>query len=105
MKQKIALVLAASTLGASVLGGCGNATPPSQGGPSNAGGSSSNVVNVYNWGEYIDMSVLEDFEQETGIKVNYQTFESNEALYGKLVGGGGGYDVIIPSDLYDRPAH
>lgn len=98
MKQKIALVLAASTLGASVLGGCGNATPPSQGGPSNAGGSSSNVVNVYNWGEYIDMSVLEDFEQETGIKVNYQTFESNEALYGKLVGGGGGYDVIIPSD-------
>ena len=45
------------------------------------------MVNVYNWGEYIDMSVLEDFEAETGIKVNYQTFESNEALYGKLAGG------------------
>ena len=50
------------------------------------------------------MSVLEDFEAETGIKVNYQTFESNEALYGKLAGGAGGYDVIIPQ-IYDRSAH
>lgn len=56
------------------------------------------VVNVYNWGEYIDMSVLEDFEAQTGIHVNYQTYDSNEALYGKLAGGSTGYDVIIPSD-------
>ncbi len=56
------------------------------------------VVNVYNWGEYIDESIFEDFTAETGIKVNYQTYDSNEAMYGKLVGGAGGYDVIIPSD-------
>lgn len=62
------------------------------------GGSSGNVVNVYNWGEYIDESIFEDFEAQTGIKVNYQTYDSNEALYGKLAGGATGYDVIIPSD-------
>lgn len=62
------------------------------------GSEEANVVNVYNWGEYIDMSVLDDFEAATGIKVNYQTFDSNEALYGKLAGGATGYDVIIPSD-------
>lgn len=62
------------------------------------GGSSGNVVNVYNWGEYIDESIFDDFEAQTGIKVNYQTYDSNEALYGKLAGGATGYDVIIPSD-------
>lgn len=65
------------------------------GGVGSVGGG---VVNVYNWGEYIDMSVLEDFEEQTGIHVNYQTYDSNEALYGKLAGGSTGYDVIIPSD-------
>ncbi len=65
---------------------------------SGEGGSGGNVVNVYNWGEYIDMSVLDDFEEATGIHVNYQTYDSNEALYGKLAGGATGYDVIIPSD-------
>lgn len=62
------------------------------------GGNSGNVVNVYNWGEYIDESIFEVFEAQTGIHVNYQTFDSNEALYGKLAGGAAGYDVIIPSD-------
>lgn len=62
------------------------------------GGSGANVVNVYNWGEYIDETVFELFEAQTGIHVNYQTFDSNEALYGKLAGGATGYDVIIPSD-------
>lgn len=62
------------------------------------GGSGGNVVNVYNWGEYIDESIFDDFEAQTGIHVNYQTYDSNEALYGKLAGGATGYDVIIPSD-------
>lgn len=62
------------------------------------GPESGAVVNVYNWGEYIDESIFEDFTAETGIKVNYQTYDSNEAMYGKLAGGAGGYDVIIPSD-------
>ena len=55
-------------------------------------------MNVYNWGEYIDESVLEDFEAATGIHVNYQMYDSNETMYGKIAGGGADYDVVIPSD-------
>lgn len=103
MKKQIALVLALATLSTAALSGCTGGSPSgtaeTPGGESSSGNTgTAGVVNVYNWGEYIDMSVLEDFEAETGIKVNYQTFESNEALYGKLAGGAGGYDVIIPSD-------
>jgi len=61
-------------------------------------GSEQQVVNVYNWGEYIDESIFEDFEAETGIKVNYNTFASNEMLYSSIKSGSGTYDVIIPSD-------
>ena len=56
------------------------------------------VVNVCSWGEYIDESLIEQFEEETGITVNYQTAESNEALYSLLKSGAGDYDVIVPSD-------
>ena len=62
------------------------------------GTEQGNVVNVYNWGEYIDESIFEDFEAETGITVNYKTFSSNEMLYSSIKGGGSQYDVIIPSD-------
>ena len=55
-------------------------------------------INVYNWGEYIDQSVLDDFEAETGIKVNYTTYASNEEMYSKIVSGAASYDVIIPSE-------
>lgn len=65
-----------------------------------ASGCSSNkkVVNVYNWGEYIDTTIFTQFENETGIKVIYKTFESNEMMYSVLKSGGASYDVIIPSD-------
>ncbi len=62
------------------------------------------VVNVYNWGQYISdgsdgyIDVNAAFEEATGIKVNYMTFDSNESLYTKLKTGGSTYDVIIPSD-------
>jgi len=56
------------------------------------------VVNVHNWGEYIDESIFRLFEQETGIRVNYSTFETNEALYSLMRRGGANIDVIIPSD-------
>lgn len=64
-------------------------------------GLQGTVLNVYNWGEYIDdeeTDVVAEFERLTGCKVNYTTFESNENMYSKLSGGGVGYDVIIPSD-------
>ncbi len=56
------------------------------------------VVNVCSWGEYIDESLITQFEEETGIRVNYQTAESNETLYSLLKSGGGDYDVVVPSD-------
>ena len=55
------------------------------------------VVNVYNWSDYIDSSILEDFTKETGIKVVYDTFDSNETLETKLLAGGTGYDVVVPT--------
>lgn len=64
-------------------------------------GLQGTVLNVYNWGEYIDdeeIDVVSEFERLTGCDVNYTTFESNENMYSKLSGGGVSYDVIIPSD-------
>ncbi len=55
------------------------------------------VVNVYNWSDYIDSSILEDFTKETGIKVVYDTFDSNETVETKLLAGGTGYDVVVPT--------
>ena len=63
-----------------------------------AGGGKNGEVNVYNWGEYIDESLLKQFTRETGIKVNYKTFDTNESLYSVLKQGGVSYDVIVPSD-------
>ena len=58
------------------------------------------VVNVYNWSDYIDDSILEDFTAETGIKVVYDVFDSNEILETKLLAGGTGYDVVVPSGTF-----
>lgn len=60
--------------------------------------SRGEVVNVYNWGEYIDKDLLTKFEDETGIRVIYSNFNTNEDLYVKLKSGGTSYDVVVPSD-------
>lgn len=86
MKKIISITLAAIFI-LSCLAGCGSSASNSKG-----------VVNVYNWGEYIDEELLTLFEKETGIKVNYKTYESNEQMYSVLKQGGVSYDVIIPSD-------
>jgi putrescine transport system substrate-binding protein len=62
-----------------------------------AAGAQERVVNVYNWSDYIDDSILADFTKETGIKVVYDVFDSNEILETKLLAGGSGYDVVVPS--------
>ena len=54
-------------------------------------------VRVYNWSDYIDESILEDFTKETGIKVVYDVFDSNEVLETKLLAGSTGYDVVVPT--------
>lgn len=56
------------------------------------------VLNVYNWGEYIDLSVIDRFEEEYGITVNYTTFDQNESMYTKVISGSADYDIVIPSD-------
>lgn len=55
------------------------------------------VVNVYNWSDYIEESILDDFTKETGIKVVYDVFDSDEVLEAKLLTGNTGYDVVFPS--------
>ena len=52
------------------------------------------VLNVYNWADYVAESTIEDFEARTGIKVNYDVYDSNEVLQTKLLTGGSGYDVV-----------
>lgn len=55
------------------------------------------VVNVYNWSDYIDEEILADFTDETGIRVVYDVFDSNEILETKLLAGGTGYDIVVPT--------
>lgn len=61
-------------------------------------GEKQETINVYNFGDYINADVLKQFEEETGIKVNYDTYASNEDIYVKLKQGGSSYDVIFLSD-------
>lgn len=83
VKKRMLSLLLCGAMCAGLLSGCGNA-------------SSAEVLNVYNWGEYIDTDLIDRFEEETGIKVIYNTFDSNENLYSRIQTTS--YDVIIPSD-------
>ncbi len=60
----------------------------------------SQVVNVYNWSDYIDPQMLKLFTQKTGIKVVYDTFDANETLETKLLAGKSGYDVVVPTAYF-----
>lgn len=62
--------------------------------------ASDQELYFYNWSEYIPSEVLEDFTEETGIKVIYSTYESNESMYAKLKTQGGGYDLVVPSTYF-----
>ena len=61
-------------------------------------GGENGVVYVYNWGEYIDPETIEMFEKETGIKVEYEEYETNEIMYPKVAAGTSNYDLLCPSD-------
>ncbi len=56
------------------------------------------VLNIYNWSDYIDPTVLDDFTKETGIKVVYDVYDNNEIVETKLLAGGSNYDIVVPSD-------
>ena len=87
MKKSIAAVLLMTCFLSFVLSGCGKS----------AGGENGEVI-VYNWGEYIDPETITMFEQETGIKVVYDEYETNEIMYPKVEAGATAYDVLCPSD-------
>lgn len=59
---------------------------------------SNSSLSLYNWGDYVDPELIEKFQDETGIQVIYNTFDSNEAAYNKMKQGGSNFDVVIPSD-------
>ena len=84
MRRAIAIVALTLSMGTAGLGAA----------------SAQRVVNVYNWSDYIDPQVLEDFTKETGIKVQYDTFDANETLETKLLAGKSGYDIVVPSAYF-----
>ena len=62
------------------------------------GGEKQETLKIYNWSDYIDPLILQDFTKETGIKVQYDTFDSNEILETKVLQGDTGYDIVSPSN-------
>jgi putrescine transport system substrate-binding protein len=60
------------------------------------------VLNVYNWSDYISDDMVANFEKETGIKVRYDNFDSNETLHAKLVAGHSNYDIVVPSSYFAK---
>ena len=79
------LLAAAANLAAALLAPAAHAAPEPK------------VLNIYNWSDYIADDTLKNFEKETGIKVNYDNYDTNEILHGKLVAGKTGYDIVVPS--------
>ena len=84
MRQPIRLLIVAAA--------CAAITP--------AAAQTKRVVNVYNWSDYIAPTVVEDFSKESGIKVRYDTFDSNDTLETKLLAGKSGYDVVVPTAYF-----
>lgn len=83
-KRKILILVILLCLGVLTFSSCGQEKRP--------------VLYVYNWGDYIDESVIDLFEKEFNIRVNYDTFSTNEDMYVKVKAGGGDYDLLFPSD-------
>jgi len=86
MKKIQVLVAAAALVAIFVLSGCGR---------------NENVIRVFNWGDFLDESILAEFTAETGIRVIYSTYASNEEMYTRITAGGaqgGGFDLLFPSD-------
>ncbi|MCX7256809.1 MAG: extracellular solute-binding protein, partial [Polaromonas sp.] len=76
------------------------AAPPARVASAN---SEEKVLNIYNWPDYIPVGMIAAFEKESGIKVNYDNFETNEALHAKLVAGNTGYDLVVPGTVFAKP--
>jgi putrescine transport system substrate-binding protein len=86
---------------ACAMSGCSVASKaPPDGGAASGTRDAEDVLNVYNWGEYMDPQVIQEFEKEFGIKVNYDVYDSNELLETRLLVGHTNYDVVVPSAYF-----
>ena len=92
MRKRPVTLLA--TIAIFLVTACGDSLQQTDGGP--------NVVNVYNWADYIHPDVLDMFEAETGIKVNYDLYDSSEVVDVKLLTGNSGYDVVVHSNRFSE---
>ena len=97
---KHAVAVAALSVLLSACGKSKQAATDEPAAPGAAPAAAEQVVNVYNWSDYIDPEVIQGFEQATGIKVRYDVFDSNEVLETKLLTGNSGYDVVVPSAYF-----
>ena len=101
MKKKVfAISMAGLTAASALLSGCGASGNTGASGTDSAasGSADGGELYVYNWGEYIDEDVISQFEDETGITVVYDLFETNEEMYPVIEAGAVNYDVVCPSD-------
>ena len=101
MKKKVfAMSMAGLTAASALLSGCGASGNTGASGTDSAasGSADGGELYVYNWGEYIDEDVISQFEEETGITVVYDLFETNEEMYPVIEAGAVNYDVVCPSD-------
>jgi putrescine transport system substrate-binding protein len=88
---------AALVMSLTLVTGCSR---PAANTSADAATANEKILNVYNWSDYIQPSVIKDFEKETGIHVNYDVFDSNEILETKLLTGHTNYDVVVPSAAF-----
>ena len=101
MKKRVfAISMAGLTAASALLSGCGASGNTGTSGTDSAasGSADGGELYVYNWGEYIDEDVISQFEEETGITVVYDLFETNEEMYPVIEAGAVNYDVVCPSD-------
>ena len=97
MRKRLIITFTAAAACACLLAGCGSGSNASSNASEGRSGE-DNKLYVYNWGEYIDEDVIPLFEEETGIEVVYDMFETNEEMYPIVEAGGVKYDVVCPSD-------
>jgi putrescine transport system substrate-binding protein len=93
----IALLLTGCGRGEQAASAGAGSAPATTADPASVPAAEEKVLNVYNWSDYIDPTIVPAFEKEYGIKVNYDVFDSNEVLETKLLAGHTGYDVVVPS--------
>ena len=110
MTRKNLSIFACAAVAALALSACGKkeelpapVAAPAGASAAVAVNTEEKVLNIYHWPDYIAKDMVENFEKETGIKVNYQTFENNEALHAKLVAGNTGYDIVVPGAVFAKP--